>query len=83
MFEDSRGENGANDAERMVKFELGDANHFKSPEDFALPRQFQRVEGRCRRHSIADAFLSPFHLNLVVVGAALFVIDFDDSRVVV
>ena len=28
-------------------------------------------------------FLSPFHLNLVVVGAGFFVIDFDDSRVVV
>ena len=32
---------------------------------------------------VATRFLSPFHLNLVVVNAALFVIDFDDSCVIV
>ena len=32
---------------------------------------------------VATRLLSPLHLNLVVVSAALFVIDFDDSCVIV
>ena len=67
----------------MVKIVLGDANHFKSPEDLPCPDSFNGTKDAVFVTQSPTRFLSPFHLNLVVVGAALFVIDFDDSRVIV
>jgi hypothetical protein len=78
LVEDSRRENGADEAERMVKIVLDDD---ESLLNFCVMTSHKILS--CPTVSTRMQFLSPFHLNLVVVGAALLVIDFDDGRVIV
>ena len=69
----------------MVKFVLDDANHLDInhiPEHLVLPRQSHGTKDRPTAVFVTQS-LTRSYLNLVVVGPAPFVIDFDDSRVVV